>query len=1363
MSIYFQRSPRIKEEMPREVIEISEPPQKPTAPTFSYVQLIFPILMTCTTIGLYIYMISSGKMGNSNWYMFSIISSVMMAFSYILPFFTYLSNKKKYKQDLVERERKYRNLLKKYQEDLEQKENRQAELLRKWNPSPHECLRRMQRRDSSLWERSPHDSDFLSLRLGNGDVPSTLTIVAPKQDEYEREPLIDEAKELEKEYGLLEDVPVLLPLNKRQVVGVVGDRDSILSTFRNLIIQIVTHHSPDEVKIVSFYNEEEADRWDWIRWFPHVWDDQRRVRYLASNYEEARELVDHLYEVLRRRKRNKNREMMGMELPYYVFLISDPGLLEDEAILPLILKEPDLVGARTLLLADSKEVLPMQCQAVLEVHEGGGILKETNYTKVENEEDKWEYKFYPDHVSLEIADLSARALAPVRLKANRSNQIPQLLTLFDLLEVEKMEEMDVKRIWERNRFPNTLPVAVGMSAGGKKVRLNIHDKIERQGHGPHGLIAGTTGSGKSEVIQALIAAQALKYHPHDIAYLLIDYKGGGMSNIFENLPHLAGVITNLDGNLIERAKISLKAELMRRERIFKEAGNIQHIDEYFRSGHAEENPLPHLVIIIDEFAELKKEQPEFMNELISIAAKGRTLGVHLILATQKPAGVVDDKIWSNARFRVCLRVQDEADSREMLKIPDAAWITNPGRGYFQVGSNELLELVQFAWSGAPYRPGSSQNKEASIKEVLLTGRRVDRTKRTSSVKKKKEGRTQKQLDVLVDYLAEQAKEMGIKPVGGPWLPPLPKQLFLEELRGENALGWDGKTWQPTENWLEPAVGLFDDPENQNQDTLRIPLNEGHLSVYGMPGTGKTTFVQNLLMSLALEHSPDDVHMYVLDFGRMFRDLANLPHMGAIIQDDEPDRVKRLFRYLTQEMERRREKIVESGAKTFQAYRKSASEKIPAIIVVLDGYVNFKSTYEEEHHQLEKLLRTGVGFGIHFIVTMNQLSDMFDRVRNNFSLGVSFELADPSDYYYAVGRLRKPPVSLPEGRGFVKGQVPPLEFQSAIPSEGEDEIERSRTLREKVQLLSDAWTGKRPKEIGSLPEVVELQELIVKHEENEASLNHLEAPVAISMDDLTPFYVSLKDGPYFVVGSPVEGGKTSFLQTWMLSLSYFYSPDEIEFYLVDFRLGDQGLAMVTGLPHVKGYATDEEELKEVLKQIDEKLSKRVKPKGFEAVLAAASKKKEEGPAIVLVIDDADYFSKRMNNFDLQNQLNQIATQGRSKNFYIIISGTPSNFPYSSDNWLAEVKAMETGFLFASLDPNDLSFFKIPTSESRAYSMGLVQQSLRAGEGYFAKRRYTKVKGALPYSGEWTPVTWTERIQQRWPSVEKKPSESVDEHN
>ncbi|SDY39330.1 type VII secretion protein EssC [Thermoactinomyces sp. DSM 45892] len=1313
MNILFSRSPRIRKELPEAVVDLQNPPSKPTEPTFSMATLIAPIIMTIVTIGLFIYISSSRQSNNSTFMIFQIVSSSMMAISYIIPFFTYQSQKKTHQKELQKRERIYRESLHRFREDFEKYRRNEEAILREINPSSLHCMSKIQADKTFLWQRSPHDTDFLDLRLGTGTIPSSMKIKTPEQDAFQEDPLVEEAIELAKQYESVADVPVTLPLSKAPVVGIYGDRESVLNSMRNSLIQLATHHSPDEVKLVSFHSDEEAEQWNWIRWLPHVWDDSRKLRHLATNLTDARNVIDSLYTIFQRRKnRNTQGNIITPELPWYVIVISNPSLLENETILPLLLEEASNVGASVFLLAESKEVLPRQCRALLEVSRYTGNLKTTNYL---SEKESWNFSFQTDDLSVEIAEFIARTMAPIRLRTSKSGQIPDVLTMMELLQVKRLEQINAPTHWAQNRFPNKLPVPVGVNSVGKQFELNIHDKIERMGHGPHGLIAGTTGSGKSEVIQSFLASLAIRYHPHDLVFLLIDYKGGGMSNTFEGLPHLVGTITNLDGALIERAKVSLRAELMRRETIFKEAGNVQHIDEYYRSSYREENPLPHLVIVVDEFAELKKEQPEFMSELISIAAKGRTLGVHLILATQKPSGVVDDKIWSNSRFRICLRVQEEADSRDMLKIPNAAWITTPGRGYLQVGSNELLELVQFAWSGAPYRPDATQMTTVSVNRVSLGGRRIPVT---HDLVETEEVQEVKQLQVIVDYLAEQATANGIATLDGPWLPPLPKEIFLEQLSTSQS------------DWLEPVVGFYDNPAHQEQAILQIPLHEGHLSVYGMPGTGKTTFIQTMLYSLAQIHTPEDVHMYVLDFGDMFRDFTHLPHVGAVIREEETDRIKRLFRFLQQEMMHRREQMSTSGIKTFTAYRQSTPEPVPAIVVVLDGYLTLKKSFEDEHDDFEQLLRTGGGFGIHFIVATNQLTDMYDRIRSNFALGVSFELADPSDYYTAVGRLPKPPINLPEGRGFVKGNIPPLEFQTALPMQGEDEMERAQNLRDSMQKLNQSWTGVRPAPIETLPSAIALDQLLAKQTKMPSMLT---APVAITMDDLAPYSVNLSDGPYFLVASPSEGGKTSFLQTWILSLAIYTSPKDFEVYTMDFRSSTRGLSIIQDIPHMKKYISNQSELPSLLDILEERLDSRE--------VSNAS----DHPAIFLVIDDADHFSKQFDDYALQSRLNKIMTEGRRKNFYTAIAGGPSNFPYSSNDWLSEIKGVETGFIFSTLDSNDLSLLKIPYSETRSPHL---PKQLRAGEGYFAKKSFTRIKGATPFSEEWTPEKWVEHLQEKW---------------
>lgn len=1327
----FQRSPRLKQAIPRDVVKIHQPPSAPQEPTFSHVHLLvylfISILVTGLSVLMYYYMNQTRNAAvNPNWFLLPLFSGVVMIIHSVTPFFVNIFEKRAHKKELKNREEKYRQNIQNHEEELRQRLDHLSRVLNQTNPNPSICLERMKERQSTLWERSPHDDDFLDVRLGTGELHSKIPISLPAQEGYDLDPLIEEAQAMAKKFSTVSDVPILLPLKKSGVVGVVGDKSSILNTARGLVLQLATHHSPDEVKLCGFYPEYESNQWDWMRWLPHAWDDQRSMRYLATNKRESRLLLDQLYGVLSRRLGNENSSLHVNTIPNWVFIISDPSLLENEAILPLLLEQAEKIGACILVFANSKEALPKQCTAIVESH--GKLILDR------------EFSFLPDQISLEMADEVARCLAPYRLKTSSVPKIPDLLTLFDLWDAKKVDSLDIVSRWNQNRYPNTLPVVVGKSSEKKKVTLNLHDKIERGGQGPHGLIAGTTGSGKSEVIQSIIASLAMNYHPHDLAFLLIDYKGGGMSNTFTNLPHVVGTITNLENSLIERAKVSLKSELARRERIFQKAGNLQHIDEYYQSSWREVQPLPHLVIIIDEFAELKKEQPEFMNELISIAAKGRTLGVHLILATQKPGGVVDDKIWSNSRFRICLRVQGEADSQEMLKIPDAAWITVPGRGYFQVGSNEALELVQFAWSGAPYQPNKSQN-DVQVMELAINGQRIIR-----NAPSLKEESHLKQLNVFIDFLAKEAKQENIESLAGPWLPPLPEELYLDEfqhLRGNT--GWNGSSWSQTDTWLNPIVGLVDDPENQDQQPLRIPLNEGHLQVYGMPGTGKTTFVQTLLNSLALDHSPEQLHMYILDFGHMFRDFQELPHVGAIIREDEEDRVKRLLNVLLQELYVRREQMSQLGAKTFSAYRKSTRKQIPAIVVVIDGYLNFRKTYEDENALLVQLLREGGSAGIYFVVTANNLSDIFEQVRSNFSLGVSFEMADPSDYYFAVGRPKAPLLNAPEGRAFVKGSIPPLEFQTAYPTRGTDEIERTKAIREQSQEMKNVWNGPLPKQVKKAPKIITLEELIPMYESSIGS--SLQVPVGLSLEDLTPFTLNLQEDPYFVVGSPVGGGKTVFLQTWMLSLAFFTSPEQLEINMIDLRPTFDGVGTLLDLPHVKGYVSTENELEELLKQLEEQLNKR-EVASFANINQQANTKE---PAILLVIDNADYLYRKLeDDYNLKMLLNNIVTQGRGKNFYVVITGSPTDFPqYNSKDWFSEIYNMEIGLLYSTLDPNDLSFFKIPPNEVNAYSGSGNRKVLGPGEGYYSKRRrFSKVKGALPFSNETTPSMWIQQIRDKW---------------
>ncbi|WP_047153272.1 type VII secretion protein EssC [Aneurinibacillus tyrosinisolvens] len=1331
-SPYFKRSPRVKLSLPTGKITVHRPKGEPMEPTFSFETMIIPVFLTVATVGI-MYYLSKTMYNNSSYAIFMLAMSIPMLGSYIATIVLFFRKKKKYRLEVAQLHEGYLARIEQHRGEIKGIWEQQVQFLREKDPAPKECVDRIDERKSSLWERAPHSEDFLHLRIGVGTRPFIIEIHTPAQDGYDVNPLIAEAQKLETEYQDVVNVPVSIPLRNKRVVGLVGEREEIVELARLLILQLVTHHSPEEVKIAAAYDMQEREDWGWMRWLPHVWDEDREVRYIAEGQLMVQKLFEKLYRTLNIRKFEKSsKDQEEHHIPEYVFFLPGFSMLEDDALLPLILRDGEAVGASVFLMAPRKEALPMECELIIEVKDGAAQLYETFSADGKTDYFSGAEKIALDRFSLKEAKEMARAAAPLRVKQSAAGVMPKVLTLLDMYEVNRVEELDVLSRWNQNRYPLTLPVPIGGREGGKLVELNIHDKIEKKGHGPHGLMAGTTGSGKSEVIQSLILSLALTYHPHEMAFMLIDYKGGGMSNTFQGLPHVVATITNLeDPHLINRAKISLRAELERRQKLFNMAGNIQHIDEYFRSEWRLKEPLPHLLIVIDEFAQLKKDQPEFMDELISIAAIGRTLGVHLLLATQKPAGVVDEKIWSNSRFRICLRVQDDSDSREMIKIPNASMINVPGRAYFQVGNNEVLEYFQSAWSGADYAPKEEDESEKIVvAEVLLDGSAVRSDTGTNDGQTKR-----RQIQVVIDYIKEEARKSGVDPLPGPWLQPLPEKLPVTAVL--DVANWAGgsKAKVEADRWLRPTVGMIDDVENQSQYPLSFDLGEGHLIAYGMPGTGKTTFLQSTLLSLFLEHTPADLHAYIVDFSRQWKEFARFPHVGGVVHEEETEKMYRLFRFLLKELTVRKQQFSEEGVSSLVNYRRVTGRKLPALVLVIDGYQPFRTGFAAENEQLETLLREGAAYGLIVITAVNQTSDMYERYRNNFASAAAFELAEPTDYYTAVGRPGFAVSNLPEGRGFVKGHTPPHMFQCMLPYEGENEWEKTAFLQHLASGMQEEWTGAPAKAIAMLPEKLGFEQLLEQFPPRESQ----ELPYGMDVEDLALQSIHLEEADHLLITGRVESGKTSLLQTLLLSIGYQYTPDEADVFLIELEPKLKGIMNLVSLPHVKSHAADLSEAKQLLLEIVAEAEGR---KQVHPSFGWLDKEEEEGPyrPIVIVIDDVENFMQQASmDFEMQNHLEKLTREARQKNIHFIIAGSLAGMnSYSHEKWFMNIKKKFVGFLLGSTLSNDLYFFnmRLPHAET--------DKELPAGTGFVIKGKHIRVKIAMPYTGGSGRKEWLSRL-------------------
>ncbi|MDF2627455.1 MAG: hypothetical protein K0R39_1286 [Symbiobacteriaceae bacterium] len=1272
------------------------------------------------------YYLSRSQGGASSTHM--LITIPLMAASYVWPATNFLMQKRNHRNALRDREVKYTGKLDAYRQTLEEKRTQYRRELLKASPDPAECLQLVKQRNARLWERTPRDGDFLALRLGLGAVPFGMTIKVPGQDtSLDTDPLTEAARSVGREFVTVPEAPVVLPLQATGPIGLSGPRHAVLGAMRSLVLQLTTLHSPDEIKLAAVYPEAETEEWDWLRWLPHTWSDDRRRRFLAAGPDESKRLLTDLHEIIKQRKLQagpRDGAQKRLITPALVVLL-DPVLSESEPVYRMALEEGPSLGIFPVILADRREVLPKECRGgFVELTANAGRMTLTGAQQTQT-------AFQPDEVSLAVADEFSRSMAPVKLqKMASADEIPSKVSLLELLSVNRVEDIHVTERWQQNSPVGSLRAPIGMRAGGEPLFFDVHEK----GHGPHGLVAGATGSGKSELLQAIITAMALTYHPHEVTFVLIDFKGGGLAQVFEGMPHLIGSLSNLEAGMVTRAMASLDAELERRQRLL---GN-QNIDEYIKRRRHGGNlpPLAHMVLVVDEFAQLKSEYPEFMKKLISAARVGRSLGVHLILATQKPAGVVDEQIWSNSRFRLCLRVERPEDSQEVLKCPDAANLRGAGRGYIQVGNNEMFELFQSGYGGLAYTPDAAPGNDPE--EIALIRRDGSRSRLTQSTGAVQSQGAMSQQAALVACTRDEAKRAGICPLPGPWLEPLPESVALPACR--SAEGWNGQGWNAAAGWIQPVVGRMDNPVEQLQAPLSLPLGrDGHLAIYGGPGSGKTTFLQTLVISLALTHSPAAVQVYLLDFGgRVLKLFESLPHVGAVVLADETDRVNRLVRMLTAELETRKQLFSQVGVSSLSSYREATGAAIPALVVGLDNYSAFSLAYPDTEDQLVQVAREGGSYGIHLVVTGQSPMAIKTKLSSHISLAVALQLKDRGDYATVLGRSLPAGADVPAlpGRGYVKG-VRPLEFQTALPVQGETEAERSEGLRELGQAMSKAWAGPRPRPVAVMPREVGL---IAQPQPGPG--NDLAVAVGLDAETLEPIMADLQDGPYFMVVGPVQSGKTTLLHSWTLGLATRFSQERVHLYLVDFR--GESLSPLRRLPHVRATMRDEAALREALGQVEEELKAR--RQAIETARAAAGDAFDDRaalaqyPALVFVLDEFDAYRDGVSNAT-KTQLEQLLRRERGLGLYLVAAGSSSSISGSFGDGLVKVlKEMQTGFLMGSTDANDqtLLSFRLPFGEG-----GKLQQA--PGDGFMVRRgRYRRFRAATALTTSTSVSSWVNRI-------------------
>jgi len=1133
---YYQRSPRQIEPVDDETIEIESPPNPNRGRRQPLIFTIGPsmTMVIPMTVGVLFTMWSAqqSSSGMTSPFMFmGIITSVTSAIIGVCwALANYRYSKKTEKEDEARRSSMYRAYLDKIRKLLTQKHIINRDMLEKKYPDVRVALSLAEKKNRKLWERNVNHIDFLTVRLGQGEMPSPNEIVIPKERfSLVDDSLAEEPQNIKNDYSKLKDVPVCISLHKHNLIGVIGNEQKTCNKIAQLLaVQVAAYHAYTDVRMAFIFNEKEAQEYDFAKWLPHTWNEDGSLRMMACDANGVGELFYDLSSVIRDRlEERENSTEKGRPLPHYVVFISDPALVEDEAIMKYISSPTEQMGFTTIMLYNQIGRLPNNCTVIVQSDE-----EYKGYYSLDNSFAGFENVIF-DMLSNEQLEEFSRNLSDIRVRETHiSGAAPQLLTFLDMYKTSNVSEIDVERRWLENRTYESMKAMIGYRGADTPLYLDIHEKY----HGPHGLVAGTTGSGKSETLQTYILSMAMNYHPYEVSFILIDYKGGGMAGSFENLPHIAGIITNLGGNQTNRALASINSEIKRRQAIFNEY-KLKHIDGYielYRAGKVD-MPVPHLLIIADEFAELKKEQPEFVRELVSASRVGRSLGVHLILATQKPSGVVDDEIWGNSKFRLCLRVQDKQDSNEMIKRPDAAYITNAGRGYFQVGSDEIFEMFQSGWSGAKYEPEIpyTDAKQGDAKMINLWGK-PSVVGGTKKVKEQDEGEKKKtQLETTVLHIAYTAKLLGVKAIDNIWLPPLPSQISLQEFPEFTQTSYRNGSWTSTGGELNPIIGIIDDPVNQRQVAASIDmLTEGHVLITGSGAGGKTTFLQTLLYSLVNRYSPKQVNIYIADFGsRTMGVFGLLPHVGGVVYENETDKADKVVAMLLNELSRRKTVFSEKGIGSIKEYVRLYDD-VPFIVFAIDNFAAWSENCPKQEDSLIQLSREAASYGIYLVITCSNVGDIRNRIRQNISYGIGLQLSDRFEYGEAINTKADIVAedNIP-GRGLICFPRP-LEFQTAICLKENDAVSLNLKLKEQFESMATTWTGKRAPVIPQVPADMSLDNLMTLTEFTSVLSSTRYVPFAYDLAEAQIEAIDLANTFCYSISGASRSGKTNMLKVFI---------------------------------------------------------------------------------------------------------------------------------------------------------------------------------------------------------------------------------------
>lgn len=1246
-TLKFKRSPRLTApRMPGGEIHLEPPPEIPRNIPGNILMKLMPVVMVVAMLGMVAFMFTTMReSGGGMRSPIFLMMPLMMMMSMIAMFAGGGRGGGQKKAEMNEDRKDYLRYLGQMRDRARNVMIDQRAALEWVHPDPQTLLSIATSR--RMWERRAGDADFMNLRVGRGAQRLASRLVPPQTGPVdELEPISTLAlRRFTRTNSMVRDLPTQVNFRGFASVTVQGEREAARAFVRAVLAQVVTLHSPEDVLVAVASAGRAKDHWEWVKWLPHAQHPTRtdgigQLRLMSNSLEQIEEwLGDELAE--RARFSRKTPDTDG---PHIMVLVEDADLTKEERIV----LEEGIAGVTVLDVSGQLSRLSGR-KGIRFIAEETGLSAE-NANGVERFGDI-------DMLSLVEMESLARKLSPYRVSTSTGEDEEEDSPLtsdpafLELLGISgDPMTFDVQQAWRPRPVRDRYRVPFGVGEQGQPVELDIKEAA-LEGMGPHGLCVGATGSGKSEFLRTLVLGMLATHSSTSLNFVLVDFKGGATFYGLDDAPHVSAVITNLadEVTLVDRMYDALAGEMNRRQEALKSGGNFKNAWEYqkARENGADLDPMPALFIVVDEFSELLSAKPDFVDLFVAIGRLGRSLQMHMLLASQRLEEGKLRGLDSHLSYRIGLKTFSAAESRAAIGVPDAYELpSRPGGGYLKFDTESLVRF-QAAYVSGPYRPGgikttgpSGAGVRSDKRPQLFVPEYIEPPEEPEPEPEPEEPQQQEEepdgadepseLDVIVNRLVGQGP-----PAHEVWLPPLNEPNSLDTLL-PNLNPTEERGLTPVDFFgngrLQVPLGIVDRPYEQRRDMLWADMSSGagHAAIVGGPQSGKSMMLRTLVMSMALTHTPEEAQFFCVDLGGgTLASLADLPHVGGVaVARREPEKARRIVAELTTLMNEREGRFAQMGVDSMGDFRNMKRQgRIPPetdpfgdAFLIIDGWKALRDEFEELESQITKLATQGLAFGVHVVIAGTRWGDFRAAIKDMLGTRFELRLGDPGESDIERKSAENVPPKRP-GRGLTHER---LHFLAGLPriDGSSDDASVSDGVADAVAKINGAWRGRPAPAVRLLPDLIDRDDVLVK----ETAPGSKQVPIGINEDELAPVCLDFNAEPHFIAFADAESGKTNLLRQIVRGISERYTPQEAVVILVDYRR--TMLGFLEG-DQLLGYAASANQLEGIVSDVTSSMNKRL-PGPDVTQEQLKNRSWWNGPELFLVVDDYDLVASQSKN-------------------------------------------------------------------------------------------------------------------------------------